>query len=228
MVRACAEAGVVMGTNHHLRNAATHRAMRAAIEAGRIGRPLAARVGHAVYLPEHLQGWRLDRPEAGGGVILDITVHDADTLRFVLGDEPLDVVAQVHASGMANGGLEDGAMAVVRFTSGLLAQVHEAFTIRHAGTSFEVHGTEGSLIARDVMTQRPVGEVRLRTGTDDAILPVEHEDLYRRAVRRFHGAIRGSDAPAATGEDGVRSLALALAVREAASTGRRTTVDPGL
>ena len=39
----------------------------------------------------HLQGWRIDRPDAGGGVILDITVHDADTLRFVLDDEPVAV-----------------------------------------------------------------------------------------------------------------------------------------
>ena len=88
MVEACRSAGVVMGTNHHLRNAATHRAMRDAIAAGRIGRPLFARVFHAVYLPPHLQGWRIARPEAGGGVILDITVHDADTLRFVLGENP--------------------------------------------------------------------------------------------------------------------------------------------
>ena len=44
MVKAAREAGVVMATNHHLRNAATHRAMREAIAAGRIGRPLAARV----------------------------------------------------------------------------------------------------------------------------------------------------------------------------------------
>ncbi|HEX2173451.1 MAG TPA: Gfo/Idh/MocA family oxidoreductase, partial [Dehalococcoidia bacterium] len=87
MVAAAASAGVVMGTNHHLRNAATHRKMRALIESGAIGRPLAARVFHAVHLPPHLQGWRIDRPHAGGGVTLDITVHDADTLRFVLGDE---------------------------------------------------------------------------------------------------------------------------------------------
>ena len=59
MVAACRAAGVVMGTNHHLRNAATHRAMRDAIKAGRIGRPLFARVFHAVYLPPHLQGWRI-------------------------------------------------------------------------------------------------------------------------------------------------------------------------
>ncbi|WP_037455725.1 Gfo/Idh/MocA family protein, partial [Sinorhizobium fredii] len=37
VLKAC-EAGVVIGTNHHLRNAATHRAMREAIAAGRIGR----------------------------------------------------------------------------------------------------------------------------------------------------------------------------------------------
>jgi 1,5-anhydro-D-fructose reductase (1,5-anhydro-D-mannitol-forming) len=226
MVDACAAADVVLGTNHHLRNAATHRAMRAAIHAGKIGRPLAARVFHAVHLPEHLQGWRLQRADAGGGVILDITVHDADTLRFVLDDEPLDVVAQTQAAGMARAGLEDGVMAVVSFRSGLLAQLHDAFTVRYAGTGFEVHGTDGSLIAQDVMTQPPIGEVRLRTEAGEQVLPLEQENLYVRAVRRFHRATRGEDTPAATGEDGVRSLALALAVREAAQSGRRTAVEP--
>ena len=226
MVAACAAAGVVLGTNHHLRNAATHRAMRAAIQAGQIGRPLAARVFHAVHLPEHLRGWRLERADGGGGVILDITVHDADTLRFVLDDEPFEVVAQTQTAGMAQGPLEDGVMAVVSFRSGLIAQLHDAFTVRYAGTGFEVHGTDGSLIAQDVMTQPPVGEVRLRTDAGEQVLPLEQENLYVRAVRRFHRATRGEDTPAASGEDGVRSLALALAVREAAQTGRRTAVDP--
>src|ERR671910_230473 len=101
MAAAAAAAGVVMGTNHHLRNAATHRRMRELIQSGAIGRPLAARVFHAVHLPPHLQGWRIDRPDAGGGVILDITVHDADTLRFTLGDEPVEAVALGQTAGMA-------------------------------------------------------------------------------------------------------------------------------
>src|SRR6185312_14455288 len=101
MVAECRKRGIVMGTNHHLRNAATHRAMREAIGQGRIGKPLFARVFHSVYLPAHLQGWRLDRPDAGGGVILDITVHDADTLRFVLGDDPLEAIAFAQSGGMA-------------------------------------------------------------------------------------------------------------------------------
>ena len=104
IVAACRQAGVVMGTNHHLRNAGSHRAMREAIEAGRIGKPIAARVFHSVYLPENLQGWRITKPEAGGGVVLDITVHDADTLRFVLSDDPVEVSAFTQSSGMASGG----------------------------------------------------------------------------------------------------------------------------
>jgi 1,5-anhydro-D-fructose reductase (1,5-anhydro-D-mannitol-forming) len=128
MVAAARAAGIVLGTNHHLRNAGAHRAMREAIATGRIGKPIAARVFHAVYLPENLQGWRITKPEAGGGVVLDITVHDADTLRFVLGDDPVEVSAFTQAAGMAGGGLEDGAMCIWRFQSGLIAQSHEAFT----------------------------------------------------------------------------------------------------
>jgi len=224
MVDACARAGVVMGTNHHLRNAATHARMREMLAAGAIGKPLYARVFHAVYLPTHLQGWRLNKPSAGAGVILDITVHDADTLRFVLGAEPVEAVALSQQSGLAEGELEDGVMAVLRFDNGASAQLHDAFTVRFAGTGLEVHGTEGSLIGREVMTQRPIGTVTLINAQGATELPLEHENLYVRSVRAFVAAIRGEGAPAATGEDGVRSLATALAVLEAARSGRRTPV----
>jgi 1,5-anhydro-D-fructose reductase (1,5-anhydro-D-mannitol-forming) len=224
MVAECKRHGVVMGTNHHLRNAATHRAMRNAILEGRIGKPLFARVFHAVYLPPHLQGWRIRTPGAGGGVILDITVHDADTLRFVLGDEPESVTAMVSCAGMGEAGLEDGVMGVVRFAGGVLAQFHDAFTTRYATTGFEVHGEEGSLVATDCMTQQPKGEVALRTAAGAVPLSLSHEGLYVRSIRLFQSATAGAGAPAATGEDGVRSLALALATIEAAKAGRETSV----
>ena len=227
IVAACRDAGVVMATNHHLRCAGSHRAMRQAVADGRIGKPIAARVFHAVYLPEHLQGWRLDRPDAGGGVVLDITVHDADTLRFVLGDDPVEVTAFTQAAGMAGNGLEDGVMSVFRFKSGVIAQTHDAFTIGYAGTGFEVHGTEGSLIARDVMTQKPVGSVMLRRAEGEEALSFDSEDLYTYALRAFHAAVRGEGQPAATGEDGVWSLAAAEAVLKSARSGRAVAIDPG-
>jgi 1,5-anhydro-D-fructose reductase (1,5-anhydro-D-mannitol-forming) len=228
MVAACARAGVVMATNHHLRNAAAQRAIRAALAAGLIGRPLFARVFHGVFLPPHLQGWRIKTPSAGAGVVMDITVHDADTLRFILDDEPAEVTAFTHEGGMSGTGIEDGVMGVLRFRSGLLAQFHDAFTTRHAVTGLEVHGTDGSLIGTKCMTQRPIGELTLRTSAGVEAMPLNHENLYVRALRAFHGAMRGEGPPVANGEDGVRSLAVALAVLESARSGRAVAVDPGL
>lgn len=225
---AARNAGVVLGTNHHLRNAASHRAMRDAVAAGRIGKPLAARVFHAVYLPEHLQGWRLTNPDAGGGVILDITVHDVDTLRFVLGADPLEAVALSQAGGMSQSGLEDGAMSVFRFPNGVIAQCHDAFTAKYARTGFEVHGSEGSLIATDVMTQRPVGRVVLRNAEGETALDLDGGNLYERALTAFHAAVAGNGQPSATGEDGIWSLASGLAVVEAARTGRAVKIEPGV
>jgi 1,5-anhydro-D-fructose reductase (1,5-anhydro-D-mannitol-forming) len=228
IVAACKRAGVVMGTNHHLRNAGSHRAMRDAIEAGRIGKPIAARVFHSVYLPENLQGWRITKPEAGGGVVLDITVHDADTLRFVLSDDPAEVTAFTQSAGMAAGGLEDGAMCIWRFKSGVIAQSHEGFTTKFAGTGFEVHGSEGSLVAKDVMTQKPIGSVILRTAKGDEELTFDRGDLYARSLGLFHKAIGGEGAPSATGEDGVWSLAAAEAALQSAKFGRVVAIDPKL
>jgi 1,5-anhydro-D-fructose reductase (1,5-anhydro-D-mannitol-forming) len=224
MVRACQKAGVVMATNHHLRNAATHRKMRELIAQGAIGKPLFARVFHAVYLPPHLQGWRLDKPQAGGGVILDITVHDIDTLRFTLDSELVEVVGLSQTASMGKEGLEDGVMAVMRFANGLVAQIHDAFTVKHAGTGIEYHGEAGSIIGRNVMTQEPVGEVILRNAEGEKSIVVEHESLYARGIAAFCSAMQGKGEPAATAEDGVKSLVGALAVVSACRSGGRQVV----
>ena len=226
MVSACKQAGVVMGTNHHLRNAITHRTMRKLIQDGVIGKPLGARVFHAVYLPEHLQGWRIQHPETGAGVILDITVHDTDTLRFVLDDEVEEVTALSAQQGMGTGNIEDAVMGVMRFKKGVLAQFHDAFTIEHASTGIQVYGTAGALIGRDVMTQTPKGTISLRRGdTEEEITLDAHNNLYEHAVRHFNDAVHGNGTPWVTGEDGVRSLAVGLAVLESTKTGQKVSVQ---
>lgn len=220
MVAAAAAMGVTFATNHHLRCSGSHRAIRALVEQGRIGRVLSMRIHHAVYLPPHLQGWRINDAAAGGGVISDITVHDADTVRFLLGESPVSVVATAASSGMGTG-VEDSVMSVWTMPSGAMVMAHESFTHAFAGSGLEVHGTDGSIFAQGVMTQAPVGEIAIVTAAGRAAVPYADHDLYAESVRQFEAAVAGQGAPAATGHDGVASLAIALAVREAAQSGKR-------
>ena len=226
MVRAAEAAGVVFATNHHLRCSGSHRAVRDLIASGRIGRVLSLRLFHAVHLPPHLQGWRINDASAGGGVIPDITVHDADVARFLLGEDPVTVVAQMGTSGMGQG-VEDSAMSVWTMPSGAMVLSHESFTHPFAGSGLEVHGEKGSIFARGVMTQAPVGEVELITAAGREAVPYTPHGLYVQAVTDFLAAVQGKGQPAATGWDGVASLAVALAVRQAAKSGIRQHVDYG-
>jgi 1,5-anhydro-D-fructose reductase (1,5-anhydro-D-mannitol-forming) len=107
-----------------------------------------------------------------------------------------------------------------------VAQLHDAFTVPFAGTGIEIHGDKGSVFGRNVMTQKPVGEVLLRDAQGERAVPVEHESLYARGVARFCAALRGEGEPAATALDGVRSLATALAIAEACQGGKTVRVAP--
>jgi 1,5-anhydro-D-fructose reductase (1,5-anhydro-D-mannitol-forming) len=77
------------------------------------------------------------------------------------------------------------------------------------------------------MTQRPLGEVEIVTAEGVQTVPTPPHNLYERTVRLFAEAVEGRGRPAADGWDGVASLAVALAVREAARNGARTRVNYG-
>jgi 1,5-anhydro-D-fructose reductase (1,5-anhydro-D-mannitol-forming) len=166
----------------------------------------------------------LTNPEKGAGVILDITTHDVDSLRFILGEDPTSVLCMTQSGTLAKGSIEDGAMTLIEFASGLVAQTHDAFTTKFASTGLEVHGTNGSLIGTDCMTQDPIGEVILRTDTRDEKLVVDRDNLYERGLLAFGAAVAGSGSPAASGVDGLWSLATGLAAVESGRAGQRASV----
>jgi 1,5-anhydro-D-fructose reductase (1,5-anhydro-D-mannitol-forming) len=227
MIEACAMAKVVFGTNHHLRSATVQRKLRGLVKAGAIGKPLAARAFFAVHLPEESRGWRTAIPEAGAGVVLDITVHVADTLRFVLDDDVQEVVALTTNQGMTAPGIEDGVMGVMRFRSGVLAQFHDSFSIAHDLTGLQIHGTDGSLYAEQNMLQKPNGRLYLqRNGKREEVPVGTIENHYEHLLHEFINAVRGQGKPFATGEDGLKSLTIACAILESARLHRAVTVSP--
>ena len=127
--------------------------------------------------------------------------------------------------GMGREGLEDGVMGVIRFSNGVMAQFHDGFTTKYATTGFEVHGEAGSLIGSDCMTQAPKGDVTLRSAGGEEQLKLDHENLYARSIRLFEDAVQGRGAPSATGEDGVKSLSVAISAAAAARSGAETPID---
>ena len=116
------------------------------------------------------------------------------------------------------------AMSVWSMPSGALVSSHESFTHPYAGSGLEVHGTKGSIFARGVMTQKPVGQIELISANGHESVPFPAHELYTYGVARFCAAVTGRGTPAATGTDGVKSLAVAQAVLVAANDGCCVTV----
>jgi 1,5-anhydro-D-fructose reductase (1,5-anhydro-D-mannitol-forming) len=225
MVAACKAAGVVLATNHHLPAAGTHRAIRRLVSDGAVGKPLAVRVFHAGQLPERLRGWRLTSRERGGGVILDLTCHDASVVRAILGSDALQAAAVAVRQGPWAAATEDAVVTALRYEGDVLVQTHDAFTVPNAATGVQVHGSDGSILATDVMSGEPAGRVVLRTSEGEREVPVpDRRGLYEVTVEAFATAVAGAGRPVVDGADGARALGVALAVREAAESGRTVAV----
>ncbi|MEY2890396.1 MAG: hypothetical protein RJA98_304 [Pseudomonadota bacterium] len=224
MVAAAAQAQRVLGTNHHLRASAVHTQMRTLIAQGAIGRVHGVQVSHAVHLPPHLQGWRLNAPEAGGGVVLDILVHNTDLLRYLLQAEPTHISTRVAQAGMGQGTVEDSAMSLIEFDNGALAQTHESFVSPHTHTRLHVLGTAGSLYAQDSLTQAGGGRLWLSNAEGEHELQVPAVDLYEVGFAAFVAACAGTGQPLATGHDGTRAMATALTGLVSAHSARREAI----
>ena len=226
MVEACRAAGVVMATNHHLPASPTHRTLKRAVTDGLVGDVRAVRVHHAVQLPARLAGWRVDDP-VGGGVVLDISIHDAAAVAAILGSRPLEVTAEARNQDNSPDGPFDAVMTDSVWENNVLVQTHDAYNNGHLPTSLHVLGTEGALVAHDCNTQLPVGDVTL--WRDNVAEPLDvgaRDDLYQVTVRAFGAAVRGEGEVLISGEAGVRSLAFSLAVLQSLRSGARTRVQP--
>jgi 1,5-anhydro-D-fructose reductase (1,5-anhydro-D-mannitol-forming) len=232
MTEGAQRAGVVLAVNHHLPGAATHRAMQRLVRNGAIGVPLAVRVSHAVTLPARLRGWRL-ADVAGGGVIMDITCHDASAVNALLGTLPLEATALAVRQGQwgddpdaGRPGSPDAVMATLRYEGNVLVHTHAAFTVGHVPTRLEVLGTEGAILAHDVMTQDPCGTVHLRTASGEhEVELLSRPDLYSVVLHEFAEAVAGHGVPSVTAAAGLMALSVALAVQESAANGRSVAID---
>ena len=111
-----------------LRHAPVFRAAAEIVAAGTYGRPLATILRDDQYFP--IQGfyasaWRADVAKAGGGTLLEHSIHDVDVLRWVLGPasgEPRELSARTAAM-FEHPGIDDSTTVTFRFADGSTATI---------------------------------------------------------------------------------------------------------
>jgi predicted dehydrogenase len=124
LVAAVDAAGVPSQSGLVLRSAPVFRELRDLVESGVLGQPMATVFRDDQYFP--IQGtyasrWRADVAQAGGGCLIEHSIHDVDILRFCFGE--VDTVAARTANIAGHEGVEDVASVSLSFGSGHEAQL---------------------------------------------------------------------------------------------------------
>jgi predicted dehydrogenase len=124
LVDAVAAAGVQSQCGLVLRSAPVFRALRDLVQGGTLGAPMAAVFRDDQYFPirgTYASEWRADVTQAGGGCLIEHSIHDVDILRFCFGE--VGRVAARTANHAGYEGVEDLATVSVSFVSGLEAHL---------------------------------------------------------------------------------------------------------
>ena len=221
-VAACAAAGVRLGITFQTRHHEGMRDLRDLLAAGGIGavRLVQIELGPGRRLP---QNWRTDPRLAGAGVMNNLGVHAYDLLRFLLGAEVVEATAVVDVEPGFE--VDTLALALLRFDNGALAYVNANQSLPNPQQDLSVHGTEGSVIARNVMRADLTGTISVtgRDGTSER--SVCSAGAFLATVHGFADAVLGGREPSPSGLDGLRSVQVVDAL--ARSARERRSVVPG-
>lgn len=204
------------------------RKIKALLDEGAIGKRLGARIEFGQFLPDwhpwedYRKGYSANRA-LGGGIILD-AVHEFDYARWLLG-EVHEVAGMMGTIGSLEIDTEDLAAFTLEHEGGAVSEIHLDYLQRVYARTCKVIGSEGTIYWD--WHARAVRCFRSSTGTwEDFPEPKSYDvnETYLDEVRAFMAAVEGTAPPPVDGEAGARVLAVALAAKEAAVTGRKVAV----
>lgn len=199
----------------------SHRSVRDNVAKGVIGDVHIARITSRDPSPPPIE-----YAKVSGGIFIDMTIHDFDMARYVVGSE----IVSVYATGavrvvpeFAEIGDLDTVAIMLQHESGAITMIDNS---RQAVYGYdqrvEVFGSKG-LVGSDnpLMTST---QIRNETGTQLAKMPYFFLDRYIPAYiaewNEFMGVATGKIQPAVTGADGRASLVAGLAAWKSVREGR--------
>jgi predicted dehydrogenase len=226
MVAACEAAGVQLHLAFVSRFLPIVAKARDAVRGGRLG-DLVGLVGGnrgRPPLPPSYPAWITDPVAAGGGALIDHSVHVTDVMRHVSGLEVAEVSAEAGAL-LWDCGVDDVAIVSLRFENGAVGSVDPSWSLPADNPwdydfYLRLVGTEGSLEITDAAESLQVVSSR-RSGPRGLRQASFADDADRAMVEGFLASVRAGavQEPCATGDDGVRALEVALAGYRSSASG---------
>jgi myo-inositol 2-dehydrogenase/D-chiro-inositol 1-dehydrogenase len=166
-----------------------------------------------------------------GGLFRDMMIHDFDMARWLLGSEPVEVLARGSAlvdPEIGAAGDIDTAMVILRTAEGRLCQIANSRRCAFGyDQRIEVFGSNG-MVRADNHTATSVTVAGQSGFTTEPALPFfleRYAAAYRLELEDFLQALAGRPVELATGEDGRRALLLADAAQRSLETGAPVGVE---
>lgn len=211
IVSACRAAGVRLRVGLHLRFERSLHRVSEILRSGAIGIPRALSIERTAPLGERVP-WRTD-PKEGGSILYDVGVHLLDLVPRLLAAE-VAAISALATPEPETGRPADTITMLLRLSNGVQATLRVSREAAFAGNDLVVIGTEGMLRTGAL---RWVPEHRIAvttaTGTTEETLPAT--DLYCAEIDGFAADVHASGNRLASGEDGVRLIAITEAVERA-------------
>jgi predicted dehydrogenase len=230
ILRAAEAAGVRIAPIFQGRFGDGARTVKAAIDAGRLGRLVLA----SNYVKWHRTAQYYTPPRGlfandGGGAVINQAIHGLDLLQWFVG-LPSEVFAWQAQRVYTKIEVEDTAVAALKFANGALG-AFEASTALWPGWSrrHEICGEHGSIVLEDdritrweFREARPEDEAIRAAGQNNAMgsgasnpsaISIEG---HRRQLQDFVDALQAGRAPALDGREGRKAVALVNAIYESA------------
>jgi len=214
-------AGVKLQVGFNRRFDPSFRRAREVVASGRIGQPHLLRITSRDPEPPPIEYIR-----RSGGIFLDMTIHDFDMARYLIGSE----VDEIYAVGgvmvdpaIGEAGDIDTAVVVLRFKNGVVGTIDNS---RRAVYGYdqrvEVFGSEGVVTvgnrAPDTVT---IGDVEGVHGPRPLYFFVErYMDAYVAEMKGFIHSILEDTDPPVTGLDGRAPVVMAYAAQKSLEEGR--------
>jgi predicted dehydrogenase len=217
---ACRKAGVVLALGYQRRRESHFRWVRRQIDDGVFGRLVNAESNISRdRLGKFEPGsWRYTAAGMPGGVMLQIGIHYADVLEYLMG--PVKAVSGGFVQLVLPGENPDVASLILEHESGALSTLNACYASASEYYLMNIYGKEASAYYDLHQGLRFLK----RGGERSNPVPCEKNDTIVEELEEFAAAVRGGAQPEMSGEQATASLAVLLAGIKSAREGRRVEV----